>query len=136
MIKNIERGRTRALFLRSVISFLNAYVSYDITLLKTIKYKGINIILLVIVLKDKEEEKKKKIQEKIAEKKIDENEEEEIKLKDEIKEEIEEKAKNENDEDKKVEDNRFDYNILGGENDKINEKYRQILDTLLDKVTI
>ena len=136
MIKNIERGRTRALFLRSVISFLNSYVSYDITLLKTIKYKGINIILLVIVLKDKEEEKKKKIKEKIAEKKIDENEEEEIKLKDEIKEEIEEKAKNENDEDKKVEDNRFDYNILGGENDKINEKYRQILDTLLDKVTI
>ncbi len=136
MIKNIERGRTRALFLRSVISFLNAYVSYDITLLKTIKYKGINIILLVIVLKDKEVEKKQKIIEKNDENKKDEIEEEKKEIKDESKEEIEENIKNENDEVKKEEDNKFDYNILGGENDGINEKYRQILDKLLDKVTI
>ena len=133
MIKNIERGRTRTFFLRSIISFLNAYVSNDITLLKTIKYKGNNIILLVIVLKDKEEEKKQNIKEKIEEKKK-ENEEEKEKKNDEDEEESESKIKN--DEDNKIKEDRFDYNILGGENEGINEKYRQKLDELLEKITI
>ena len=67
-------------------------------------------------------------------KKKKENEEEKEKKNDEDEEESESKIKS--DEDNKIKEDRFDYNILGGENEGINEKYRQKLDELLEKITI
>ena len=53
MITNIERGKKRNLFLKSIIQFLNTYVSSDSNLKKTIKSKGKNIVSFVILLKHK-----------------------------------------------------------------------------------
>ena len=105
MITNIERGKKRNLFLKSIIQFLNTYVSSDSNLKKTIKSKGKNIVSFVILLKHKNS-------------KDNLNEEKKI-----------EEQKNET-------QNDYSSRGIGNEDPTIHKKYIELLDELLDKLTI
>jgi hypothetical protein len=105
MITKIERGKKRKLFLKSIIQFLNTYVSSDSNLKKIIKSKGKNIVSFVILLKHKNS-------------KDNLNEEKKI-----------EEQKNET-------QNDYSSTGIGNEDPTIHKKYIELLDELLDKLTI